>query len=58
MRKKTSEKSSREKGKPRRKLSDLAPKRVRDGDANSVKGGLVPVGGESQDTGHKDWITI
>ncbi len=39
MRKKTSGKGSTEKGKARRKLTDLSPKRVKGGDASSIKGG-------------------
>ena len=44
MRKKTSGKGSADKGKARRKLSDLKPKRVKSGD-DAVKGGLVRTGG-------------
>ncbi len=39
MRKKTSGKESSEKGKVRRKLTDLSPKRVKGGDAASIKAG-------------------
>ncbi len=41
MRKKTSGKESTEKGKARRNLSDLAPKKVKGGDAASIKGGPI-----------------
>jgi hypothetical protein len=41
MRKKTMGKSSPQKATTRRKLSDLAPKRIRGGDASSVKGGIT-----------------
>ncbi len=39
MRKKTSAKETTETGKARRKLTNLAPKRVRAGEAGAVKGG-------------------
>ncbi len=39
MRKKTSGKDSTKQGKARRKLTNLAPKRVRGGDTASIKGG-------------------
>ena len=41
MRKKTGGKGTTERGKARRKFADLAPKRVKGGDAASIKGGLV-----------------
>ena len=41
MRKKTSGKGGPEKARVRRKLSDLAPKHVKDGDAASIKGGPI-----------------
>ncbi len=41
MRKKTSGRDSTEKGKARRKLSDLEPKKVKGGDAASIKGGPI-----------------
>ncbi len=44
MRKKTSGKGSPEKGKPRRKLADLKPKRVKSGD-EAVRGGTPRTGG-------------
>lgn len=43
MRKKTIGKSSPQKATTRRKLSDLAPRRVRGGDASSVKGGRLKI---------------
>ncbi len=41
MRKRTSGKSSTEKGKAPRKLTNLAPRKVKRGDATSIKGGAV-----------------
>jgi len=54
MHKKTIGKRTTEKGKVRRKISDLAPKRLKGGDAAGVKGGLIAnIDGESKDKDHK-----
>ncbi len=46
MPKKTSGKDRTSKGKASRKISDLAPKRVKGGEADAVKGGDPPIKGE------------
>jgi len=48
MRKKTSGKDTAKQGKGRRKLADLKPKKVKGGDAGSIKGG----------SGHEKWIEL
>jgi hypothetical protein len=50
MSKKTSGKGSKEKGKGSHKLTDLAAKRVRGGEAASIKGGAT--------ISNEKWITI
>ncbi len=48
MRKRTGSPDTAKRGKTGRKLTDLGPKRIKGGDARSIKGG----------EGHEKWITV